>query len=85
MAEVIRASGERSSIEPANGRDFTLAEMQQAVGGDVEVIYLHDGRLMLANESGHDLGLPWNAQAGELYPHSPIAGDVIVCDRRQVR
>lgn len=85
MAKLIKANGEVSEIEPANGRYFTLKEMQTAVAGYVEVVQLRDGRLMVVNEDGHGLGLPWNAQATDLYRNSAIAGDVIVCKPNQIR
>ena len=77
-------------MEPANGTHFVLKEMQDAVGGCVEVVYLMDGRLMLVNEDGHNIGLPYNAEGTRLYRAGRdiehyIVGDVLVCERKQVR
>lgn len=50
-------------VAPANGKHFTLAEMQGFVGGYIEALPLHDGRVMWLNEEGKLIGLPYNAVA----------------------
>lgn len=50
-------------IEPKNGKDFKLEEMQELVGGDVEVIYLPNGDKFIVNEDGYNLGLGYNLEA----------------------
>ena len=65
-------------VEPANGKTWTLAEMQEYVGGSVEMVRLRDGKVMLVNEAGRMAGLKPNlcaALAGQT-----IVGNVLVCD-----
>ena len=40
-----------SEIEPANGHDFTLEELQQYVGGLIEIVEMPTpGQIMVVNE-----------------------------------
>ena len=72
-------------VSPANGKAFTLEEMQTFVGGDIEALRLSDGRVMWLNEEGKIIGLPYNAVA-DLMAHSlsgiamwdDIRGNVLV-------
>lgn len=50
-------------VAPANGKAFTLEEMQGFVGGYIEALPLRDGRVMWLNEEGKLIGLPYNAVA----------------------
>lgn len=70
---------------PANGKVFTLPELQKAVGGYIEIVILNDFLAMVVNEEGHIHGLPYNEGASMLYwasgRRSPIVGTVLVCER----
>jgi hypothetical protein len=88
MATLIPAHGEIRELVPANGRAFTLAELQAIVGGYIEAIGVPDGRLMFLNEDGKRLQLPINNEATarvrhRLMPGDVIVGDVILCTRRE--
>ena len=86
MAEIIRANGERKLVEPMNGKDFQLSELQKVVGGFIEIVRTKDGRLMVINEEGKLEGLPINELATELYQYNDIiVGDVLVCNRNQIK
>ena len=50
MAEIIKTNGTRQSVQPANGTDFTLKEMQAIVGGDIEFVFLNETEIMVVNE-----------------------------------
>jgi len=78
MAYIIKANGEAPTFNPANGTDFTLEEMQEAVGGLIEIVYLdlHD-RIMVVNEEGLLRDLPRNHVASILAKKT-IVGNVIV-------
>lgn len=79
---------EPSSIYPANGRTFTLAELQHIVGGYIEVLRTLDG-YMIINEEGkldRPAPLPYNFLATSLMrglrriaPDDYIVGHAIVC------
>ena len=44
VATFVPAIGKQMYAEPTDGKDFTLAEMQSLVGGDLELVVLPDGR-----------------------------------------
>jgi len=63
-------------IKPANGKEFTLKELQTAVGGYTELVRLLHWWLVVNDESainGSPLNLPATSMAGQ-----PIFGDVLV-------
>ena len=45
------------------GSHVTLKEMQKCVGGYIELIYLNDGMVLVVNEEGLILNLPYNERA----------------------
>lgn len=84
MATLISVVGQASEIAPANGRTFTLLELQGYVGGYIEALRAPDGRLAFLNEDGKRLGLALNRAATELFrfiihPDDVIVGNVILC------
>lgn len=91
MAEIIKTDGTRQSVQPANGADFTLEEMQAMVGGNIELVYLNDTEIMVVNEEGKINNLDFNFAATfefrKNYPDSDdyIVGDVLVCNNEQIR
>lgn len=67
------------------GKYYTLEQMQEIVGGYIEMISLPDGRHMILNEEGKLTSLPVNLIAttlaeGVLGGMDYIAGDVLVCE-----
>ena len=48
-----------TELVPANGRDFTLEELQKSVDGCIEIIDLTPKTIMIVNEDGK----------GRLYPN----------------
>jgi hypothetical protein len=61
---------------------ITLNEMQKCVGGYIELIYLNDGMVLVVNEEGLTLNLPYNERAtntalAEGKKHH-IVGDVLL-------
>ena len=86
MAQIIKANGTEIDVEPKNGRDFQLSELQKIVCGYIEIVNLTDGRLMVVNEEGKLKGLPVNDEATKLVGYNDvIVGDVLVCSRKQIR
>ncbi len=95
-AKIIRANGQVLGVKPANGRSFSLDEMQTIVGGYVEVIYPESrtGAIMVVNEEGKLIGLPRNLMATRIWqdqadPGSQrmadhVCGDVLLCHRTQI-
>lgn len=90
MAKIYKTNGEIIETEPKNGIDFSLEELQGVVGGYVEIVYLSKELIMVLNEEGKISELPFNELATELYQdsisiHDYIVGDVLVCDKKQVK
>lgn len=85
MAKVIKADGHTYETRPKNGKDFQLEELRDIVGGYIEIVHLPDEKIMVVNEEGKLYHLPVNIQATHLYGYEVIVGDVLVCDKNQVK
>ena len=83
-SEIIKSDGSRIVIEPKNGTDFQLSELQEIVGGMIEIVYLSNERIMVVNEEGLLLDLPYNADASVM-AMNVIVGDVLICDSDKVK
>jgi len=66
MATILYPDGRHEEVEPANGTDFKLDELRHIVGGNIEIVPLKDGRIMVCNEESKLLDRPRNDQATEL-------------------
>lgn len=84
-ATLYKHDGTSMSVRPANGKSFSLAELQGFVGGYIESIDLNDGSVMVVNEDGKLCGLPLNTQATDILRSSYkgatdfIVGDALIC------
>jgi hypothetical protein len=91
MALHITADGSEKEVRPADGKGFTLAELQGFVGGYIEALYLPDGSILWLNEEGKLKGLPENSSGRvQLLAHSAgiahddyIVGDVLITTRAE--
>lgn len=89
-AELLRPDGSREPLVPRSGRHFDLREMQEAVGGFVEVLYLPDGRAMVMDEEAKSKGSAVNPMAtllaSELLaPSDAIKGTVVLCSQEMLK
>lgn len=89
MAKIIKSDGTVMEVEPRNGKNFELQEMQSVVGGHIEVLWLGDN-LMIVNEEGKLNNLPINVKAtrllrGTIYQPDIVVGDVLYCLKEQVK
>lgn len=82
--------GLMSTISPKNGEYFELKELQEIVGGYIEIIRIDDAHIMVLNEYGKD-GLPINHVATAIariteaiMPTDYICGDVVYCKTEMV-
>jgi hypothetical protein len=87
---VITASGKMTQIEPFNGKDFTLEELQQQVGGYIQVLPMKVKRrkaIMIMNEEGMLHNLPKNAIASSFWGERghTIVGTVVVCPSKWLK
>ena len=84
-AHIYYPNGDFQETQPKNGTTFELEEIQEIVGGYIEIIRLKDGRIIVVNEEGLNLNLPVNIEATNILrrDHSTtqyIVGTAIVCD-----
>ena len=80
MAKIYKANGEVLDIEPKNGTDFKLEELQAIVGGLIQIIEINNTEIMVMNEDGKLEMLPLNEKATAIYQSEVYAGDIIVGD-----
>jgi len=96
MAKIIKVTGEEIDIEPKNGKDFTLLELQEIVSGYIEIVFLGSNKetkkqmILVVNEEGKINNLAFNMKATQLYhsslgPYDVIVGDCLYCEHKQVK
>ena len=90
MAKIIYCDGTSKHVEPKNGKDFSLEELQSIVGGYIEIHLLNNNLIMVINEEGKLCDLEYNAVATNEYRRvyattDWIVGDVLICDSNQVK
>lgn len=88
MAKIIYPDGTTETVSPANGKDFSLEELQKMVEGYIEMIHLHD-IVMVINEEGKLNSLPFNENATELYRKAFrtsdfIVGNALICNYNEI-
>ena len=88
MSIIIQTTGETRNIEPENGSVFSLKELQQAVGGYIQIVSIttgeHSGRLMIVDEDGLIKPNPILNEEASKIAGQQIVGSVIVIDRDQI-
>lgn len=85
MAKLYKADGSKAvEIQPANGSDFQLEELQEAVGGYIEIINLDNGMILVVDEEGLLKHKPMNLKASFL-AGCGIVGDAVYCKSEEVK
>jgi hypothetical protein len=88
MAKLIKQNGETFDVEPNNGTDYNLKELEKFVGGYIEILYLSDKLIMIVNDEGAYDKKP-NKVATDIYrmihPGFIIFGDVLICKKEEVK
>ncbi|HIB21727.1 MAG TPA: DUF3846 domain-containing protein [Rhodospirillales bacterium] len=84
MAFIINTSGDETEMTPKNGSDFELKELQDVVGGLIELVALTNGKLLIVDEEGLLKSLPINTKASML-ARRPIVGTAIICEDHQLK
>lgn len=87
---IMRANGTTEPApKPKNGTDYSLKELQEIVGGLIQIVNLKDDLIMVVNEEGLLIGLKKNQNATALAILSEaaelIVGDVLVCHTDMVK
>lgn len=90
MGKIYKTDDTITTVEPKNGTDYSLEELQEIVGGHIEILSLNDEEIMVLNEEGKILGLDLNDNATAIiseagYWDDFIVGDVLVCKNDEVR
>lgn len=91
MAKLYKTTGEIVEVEPENGSDFSLEELQSFVDGYIEVAFLDKERVIVINEEGKIKNLPYNENATAEYNKvmrcraDYIAGDALICKHNQIK
>ena len=87
MAKWIKTSGEMIEVYPKNdGEVFSLEELKGFVGGYIEFVSLNDHQVLVVNEDGKLMNLPYNHIATEVYNiafqpnRDVIVGDALLCE-----
>lgn len=83
-AEVIFTTGQRTSIMPENGTNFSLNELYDYIGCETVEIVRVGNRLMIVDEDGLAHGKKINSTASFL-ANQPIVGNVVLCDASMIR
>ena len=83
MAKIIDINGQQQEVKPQNGVKFRGKELNQLVGGYIEIIRLNSRYFMVINEEGKLQNLPYNAYATILYqtyvsPYDYIVGNAVL-------
>jgi len=76
MARVLKANGSTHEELPQKGQVWRLSQLQEWVGGYIELVYQDDYGIVYANEEGLLQGLPLNKEATALFGKS-LVGDVV--------
>ena len=82
-ATLYTTDNEVTDIVPADGKQFTLEELQGFVKGYIEIAYIKDDMIFICNEEGKLDNLPENAIATAIWmnnfgPFDCIVGDVAI-------
>jgi hypothetical protein len=90
MAILVKTNGEIEYVSPQNDSDFSLNELKNFVGGYIEILPLGK-ELMVINEEGKLLGLPYNENAtarlqSQYGANSDyIVGNALICSAKQIK
>lgn len=89
MGKLLKTDGTTIEVRPKNGTDYTLDELQEFVGGYIEVVRCkEEGMILVINEEGKFLDLEWNTQASkiaDIHFCDYIVGDALLCKSDEVR
>ena len=90
---IVKTDGSKHFITPKNGKKFELEELQEYVGGYIQVIRLNNkhNQCMVVNENGKLYNLKYNEEAS-IIAHSEkaifdtdfIVGDAVIVNYEQL-
>ncbi|MBI9060251.1 MAG: hypothetical protein JEZ01_20965 [Labilibaculum sp.] len=89
MATLIKINGKKENIESANGKAFTLEELQKAVNGYIQLIPINSGKyagkLMIIDEEGLLKSNPKLNEVASEIADRRIVGQVLIIDKTQIK
>ena len=90
-AMILKTDGSVQKVQPANGSDFTLEELQGFVDGLIVIIDIGSDVIMVVYEEGKVILEP-NSMAtviakarSAILPHDYIAGNALMCPSDMVQ
>lgn len=92
-ARLYKQSGYTAKIAPPNGEYFTLTELQNLIGGYIEIVQLGKDEVMVIQEDGkmcQDAEINHSAtriarEKQAIWAHDCIVGNALVCPSEMVR
>lgn len=84
MALILKTDFTQVELNPKNGTDFSLEELQHAVGGNIEIACVNTNQLVIVDEDGLLKDKPVNELAC-LVLGIILYGDVLICESSQVK
>ena len=90
MARLITTDGITKEVKPISGTKFSLKELQNYVGGFIQMLPLPDKSMAFCNEEGLLHNLPQNVEATSVIsgifkrPTQVFVGDVVICTPNEV-
>jgi hypothetical protein len=77
---------EPTEIVPANGSDFTLQELYNAIGCEmIEIVYLPNDIILIVDEEGMLKPNPVINRLASHFAHQRIVGNAILCPKAMVK
>ena len=85
---IIMADGLQKKVDPANGTDFSIDELNEFVDGYIEILHIGD-KLLVCNKEGKLKNLQYNATATCLINAAGIkdyiVGNALFCDKDKIK
>lgn len=82
-AMLIKADTTVEAITPKESECFSLKELQDYVGGYIEILNLENDYILVVDEEGRLKNKKLNKKASE-FAGQPIVGDVVLCKSNMV-
>ena len=85
---IIETDGLQKKVDPANGTDFSIDELNEFVDGYIEILHIGD-KLLVCNEEGKLKNLQYNVTATCLINAAGIkdyiVGNALFCDKDKIK
>jgi hypothetical protein len=79
---LLGVDGTMRSIFPSKGDEYSLREAQAWVGGYIEIVQLDAEWILVVNDDGIAMGLPFNARASMIVGCTIVGPAALVQSRR---